>query len=130
MPAMSHDVEYTDEFETWWNDLTAREQEDVRFVVRLLGDRGTQLGDPYSSKVKGSRHGRMRELRIQSSGRPIRIFYAFDPRRTAILLIGGRKTEQDRFYREYVRRADVIYDQYLRQLRREGLLEPERGWRQ
>ena len=68
----------------------------------------------------------MRELRIQSSGRPIRIFYAFDPRRTAILLIGGRKTEQDRFYREYVRRADVIYDQYLRQLRREGLLEPER----
>ena len=51
----------------------------------------------------------MRERRIQSSGRPIRIFYAFDPRRTAILLIGGRKTEQDRFYREYVRRADVIY---------------------
>ena len=46
MPAMSNDVEYTDEFETWWNDLTAGEQEDVRFVVRLLGDRGTKLGDP------------------------------------------------------------------------------------
>ena len=71
----------------------------------------------------------MRELRIQSGGRPIRIFYAFDPRRTAILLIGGRKTEQDRFYREYVRRADAIYDEYVQQLRREGLLEPERGWR-
>ena len=124
---MSHDLEYTDEFETWWNDLTTEEQEDVRFVVRLLGEQGIRLGDPYSSKVKGSRHGRMRELRIQSGGRPIRIFYAFDPRRTAILLIGGRKTEQDRFYREYVRRADAIYDEYLQQLRREGLLEPERG---
>ena len=70
----------------------------------------------------------MRELRIQSGGRPIRIFYAFDPRRTAILLIGGRKLEQERFYREYVRRADAIYDQHIQQLRREGLLEPERGW--
>ena len=123
---MSHDLEYTDEFETWWNGLTD-EQEDVRFVVRLLGERGIRLGDPYSSKVKGSRHGRIRELRIQSGGRPIRIFYAFDPRRTAIQLIGGRKTEQDRFYREYVRRADAIYDEYLQQLRRKGLLGPERG---
>ena len=69
----------------------------------------------------------MRELRVQSGGRPIRIFYAFDPRRTAILLIGGRKTH-DRFFRDYVQRADAIYDEYLRQLRREGLLEPDRGW--
>lgn len=124
---MSCDIEYTDEFETWWNGLTVREHDDVRFVVRLLEERGTRLGTPYSSKIKGSRHGRMRELRVQSGGRPIRIFYAFDPRRTAILLIGGRKLEQDRFYREYVRRADAVYDQYLLQLRREGLVEPEKG---
>ena len=70
----------------------------------------------------------MRELRIQSGGRPVRIFYAFDPRRTAILLIGGHKREQDQFYQRYVWRADAIYDRYLQQLRREGLLEPERGW--
>ena len=54
------------------------------------------------------------------------IFYAFDPRRTAILLIGGRKVDQARFYREHVRRADAVYDRYLLQLRREGLLEPEK----
>ena len=124
---MPSEVEYTDEFETWWNGLTAREQEEVRPVVRLLEERGTRLGDPYSSKVRGSRHGRMRELRIQSGGRPVRIFYAFDPRRTVILLIGGHKRERDRFYRHYVRRADAVYDRYLQQLRREGLLEPERG---
>ncbi len=64
---------------------------------------------------------------MTTTGRAIRIFYAFDPRRTAILLTGGRKTEQERFYQEYVRRADSIYDEYLRQIRSEGLLEPRRG---
>ena len=69
----------------------------------------------------------MRELRVQSAGRPIWIFYAFDPRRTVILLIGGHKLEQDGFYREYVRRADSVDDEYLLQIRREGLLAPEYG---
>ena len=125
---MFHNVEYTDEFEAWWNGLTLREQSDAAKVVDLLVARGTALGSPQSSQVKSSRHPHMRELRIQSGGCPIRIFYAFDPRRTAILLIGGRKLEQERFYWEYVRRADAIYDQHIQQLRREGLLEPERGW--
>ena len=125
---MSHDVEYTNEFEAWWNGLTLREQSDAAKVVDLLVARGTALGSPQSSQVKGSRHPHMRELRIQSGGRPMRIFYAFDPRRTAILLTGGRKAGQDRFYREHVRRADAIYDEHLQAIRREGLLEPERGW--
>lgn len=125
---MSHNVEYTDEFEAWWNGLTLREQTDAAKVVDLLVARGTSLGSPQSSQVKSSRHPHMRELRIQSGGRAIRIFYAFDPRRTAILLIGGRKMQRERFYREYVRQADTIYDEYIHQLRREGLLEPEIGW--
>lgn len=64
----------------------------------------------------------MRELRIQSGGRPLRVFYAFDPRRTAILLIGGDQTGDDRFYAEYVPRADNLYDEYIEELRKEGLL--------
>ena len=64
----------------------------------------------------------MRELRIQSGGRPLRVFYAFDPRRTVILLIGGDKTGDDRFYTEYVPRADNLYDEYIEELRKEGLL--------
>ena len=64
----------------------------------------------------------MRELRVQNGGNPLRVFYAFDPRRTAILLIGGDKTGQDRFYREYVKLADDLYDVYLHELRAEGLL--------
>ena len=64
----------------------------------------------------------MRELRVQRGGRPIRIFYAFDPRRTSILLIGGDKTGNDRFYDEYVPLADRLYDEYLSELNQEGLI--------
>ena len=65
----------------------------------------------------------MRELRIQSGGRPVRVFYAFDPRRTVILLIGGDKTGDDRFYERFVPLADRLYDEHLQELKEEGLIE-------
>ena len=64
----------------------------------------------------------MREHRIQHQGRPYRVLYAFDPRRTAILLIGGEKTGDDRWYDTVVPRADALFDEHLQTLRREGLL--------
>ena len=76
----------------------------------------------YSSGVESSRHSHMRELRIQSGGRPIRVFYAFDPRRSAILLVGGDKTGDGRFYHRHVRLADSLYDEHLDELREEGLI--------
>jgi hypothetical protein len=83
---------------------------------------GPALPFPHSSGINGSRHAHMRELRVQSGGNPLRIFYAFDPRRAAILLIGGDKTGKDRFYEEYVPRADDLYDAHLRELKAEGLI--------
>jgi hypothetical protein len=62
----------------------------------------------------------MRELRIQHQGRPVRVFYAFDPRRAAILLIAGDKTGDDRFYDRMVPIADRLYDEHLDQLKRDG----------
>jgi hypothetical protein len=64
----------------------------------------------------------MRELRVQSGGRPLRVFYAFDPRRSAILLIGGDKTGDDRFYERMVPIADQLYDDYVAEIRKEGLI--------
>lgn len=61
----------------------------------------------------------MRELRIQHKGRPYRILYAFDPRRTAILLLGGNKTGNDRWYEQYVSMADRLYDEHLQELEQE-----------
>lgn len=115
-------VEHTDEFALWWGGLPDNRQDDVAAVVVLLMEYGPSLGFPHSSSISGSRHSHMRELRIQSGGRPIRIFYAFDPRRTAILLIGGDKTGDGRFYERMLRAADALYDDYIDEIRREGLI--------
>ena len=117
---MSWNVEYTDEFGTWWATLGQSEQEDISAVVQVLMELGPGLPFPYSSGIEGSKHGDMRELRVQTGGRPIRIFYAFNPVRTAILLIGGDKTGNKRFYKKMVPIADRLYDEHIAELQREG----------
>lgn len=117
---MGWNVEYTNEFAAWWEKLTDAQQNDIDQVVGLLEACGPLLSFPYSSGIVGSQHAHMRELRIQSGGRPIRIFYAFDPQRIAILLIGGDKTGNDRFYDIYIPIADRLYDEYLEERRQEG----------
>ncbi|MFH0821461.1 MAG: type II toxin-antitoxin system RelE/ParE family toxin [Pseudomonadota bacterium] len=116
---MKWDIEYTDEFGEWWDVLTEEEQESMDAGVELLEDYGPNLSFPYSSGVKGSKHNHMRELRIQHAGRPFRVLYAFDPRRCAILLIGGDKTGNDHWYEEYVPIADRLYYEHLETLKRE-----------
>jgi hypothetical protein len=117
---MEWPVEYTDAFGDWWDSLTDAEQEDINAVVILLQRFGPALRFPYSSSLVSSRHAHMRELRVQHAGRLYRMLYAFDPRRTAILLIGGEKTGGDRWYETYVPLADRLYDNDLAQLRQEG----------
>jgi len=115
---MAWDVEYTDEFGAWWETLDA-EQEDIAALVEELENRGPHLPFPYSSGVESSKYAHMRELRVQSAGSPIRIFYAFNPMRTAILLIGGDKTGDDRFYERMVPVADRLYARHLEELKKE-----------
>ena len=117
---MACEVEFTDEFGAWWDGLTVGEQESVRAYVRLLAEFGVALKHPYCSGVTGSKYSHMRELRVQHQGRPYRVLYAFDPRRAALLLIGGDKTGNDRWYEVFVPIADRIYDEHLEQLRAEG----------
>src|SRR5258706_172018 len=120
---MSWEVEFTDEFEAWWNTLDGDEQVSVATTIDLLRSKGPSLPFPHSSDVRGSRHGRMRELRIQHGGKPYRVLYTFDPRRVAILLLGGRKTGDDRWYEENIPHADELYERHLEELRREGEIE-------
>jgi hypothetical protein len=116
---MEWPVEYTDEFGNWWDTLTESEQISIDAHVRRLEKRGPNLPFPYSSAIAGSRYGHLRELRVQSGGRPLRIFYAFDPRRMAILLIGGDKTGDGRFYERMIPLADRLYDEHLAELAKE-----------
>jgi hypothetical protein len=116
---LAWEVEFSDEFEWWWDALSAAEQKSVDFTVSPLQRAGPALKMPHSSGVETSRHRHMRELRIQHQGRPYRVLYAFDPRRAAMLLIGGDKTGNNRWYGEYVPVADAIYDRHLRELENE-----------
>lgn len=99
--------------------LDEREQENIRVAVDKLEERGPALGRPLVDTVKGSRHPNMKELR--PLGGNIRVLFAFDPRRSAILLIGGDKTGRwQEFYEEAIPEADALYETYLEELREEG----------
>jgi hypothetical protein len=115
-------VEFTDEFEDWWNDLTESEQEDIASVVGVLRANGPGLRRPHVGPIVTSKHPNMKELIIQHKGRPYRVLFAFDPRRTAILLMGGDKTGNDRWYEVFVPVADDLYDDHLAELKKEGLI--------
>jgi hypothetical protein len=120
IPSVEWEVEFTGEFERWWSSLTEEEQEDINAKVILLQSYGPALRRPHSDAVASSRHAHMKELRIQHAGRPYRVLYAFDPRRRAILLIGGDKTGNDRWYEEFVPVADRLYKQHLATLKKES----------
>ena len=105
------DVVYTDEFRVWWDALSETQQEDIAHGVDLLQARGHGLGFPWTSAIKGAGFA-LRELRVQSKGRPIRVFYAFDPARLAVLLIGGEKKGQPRFYERMIRLSERLWNEY------------------
>ena len=110
-------VEYTDEFESWWNSLTEGEQDDLDASVELLENTGPSLRRPNADTVYDSRHTNMKELITQSGGTPLRTFFAFDPNRSAILLIGGDKTGDKRFYDKMIPVADNLFDKHLEDLK-------------
>ena len=115
-------VEYTDQFEDWWLTLSEQEQEAVTAAVEALEDRGPALGRPFVDVIQASRHANMKELRPR--GGNIRVMFAFDPLRTAILLIGGDKTGHwESWYEEMVPIADALYDEHLRAIEKEGAQE-------
>jgi len=113
------EVEYTDEFGAWWENLTDEEQETVTDAVDALQLHGPALGRPFVDTIKGSHHSNMKELRPRRGN--IRVLFAFDPRRTAILLLGGDKTGRwEAWYQRMIPIADRLYDEHLASLRQEG----------
>lgn len=113
---MAWEVEFTDEFEQWWNDLSQAQQEEIRAKVKLLEDRGPVLPRPHSDVIKASKHPNMKELRGHVDEAALRVLYAFDPRRTAILLLGGDKTGNPGWYNKFVPIADALFDEHLKEI--------------
>jgi hypothetical protein len=122
IPNVEWEIEFTDEFGEWWDDLTEEEQDAVAVKVGLLRQLGPVLRRPHSGSISASRHSNMKELIIQHAGRPYRLQSAFDPRRAAILLIGGDKAGDERWYEKIVPIADRLFDEHLVMLEKEGLI--------
>ena len=116
---MGWEVEYTNQFGEWWDNLAEEEQEAVTAAVNVLERSGPSLGRPLVDTVKQSRHKNMKELIPPASD--IRVLFAFDARRAAILLIGGDKSgEWSAWYDRMVPVADDLFDEHLRELESEG----------
>lgn len=114
------DVEGTDEFEQWFRDtLDARERAAVGRVLELLTERGLRLGRPHVDTLAGTTLANLKELRAHTNVAELRVLFAFDPRRTAILLLGGNKAGKwDRWYRQAIPQAEALYSQHLETLQR------------
>lgn len=113
-------VATTGEFDKWFASLGDDEKVEVIAKVELLKVFGPQLRRPHADTLGGSRHANMKELRADTSTSVLRIAFAFDPARQAILLIGGDKggVSQKRFYKMLIERADALFDAHLAGLRK------------
>ena len=109
-------IQTTDIFDTWFDVLNDADRSNVLAALMVLREHGPQLARPYADTVYGSTHANMKELRIQSKGRPLRALFAFDPQRTAIILCAGDKAgNEKRFYKQLIPLADRIFTEHLEQ---------------
>jgi hypothetical protein len=121
---MADEVIHTDEFAEWFGALDEADQDTVAFLVHLLEIKWLALGAPYSSALRGTRHP-LRELRSNHHNVPLRIVYAFSRERNAVLIIGGDKTGNPRFYDEMIPLAERLWEKYLQE--RDALLASTAG---
>jgi hypothetical protein len=125
MSGAAWEVELTPQAERWYVGLKPRDAERIAAAFDQLERQGPQLGRPTADSVKGSRHQNMKELR--SFGGNLRALFAFDPRRHAIVLLGGDKTNDWRgWYQRNIPAADRLYDDHLRKLGKTAEWQPTR----
>jgi hypothetical protein len=105
----------TEEFTAWYESLDENATKAVLMVVDLLEARGVTLPFPFSSAIQGSRYA-LRELRQKAGHQQLRVIYAFDPKRQAVLLLGGDKTGDDRFYEWVIPQAERVWERYLKEM--------------
>jgi len=106
-------IDRTDQISKWIKELDEDAKEVIFKGLLILREIGPSLGRPHVDTVKESRHKNMKELRIQNRQRVFRILFAFDPDRKAILLVGGDKRGDKRFYQTMVPLADYLFDEHL-----------------
>lgn len=102
----------TDQMVEWYRSLSEAQAVAVDRYVAMLEEIGIALGHPYSSAIRGTLVA-LRELRCSAGRSELRVLYAFDPSRNAVLLVGGDKSGDKRFYEWIVPLAERIWGEYL-----------------
>jgi hypothetical protein len=118
---MKWDVSFCDAFDVEFQEFDVPLQNELLARLSLLGDTGPSLGRPHVDTLKGSRHPNMKELRFSLGRQPYRFLFAFDPLRNAVVLVGGSKAGDARFYDRLIPIADDRYDRHL------ATLQPQEG---
>lgn len=113
-------VQFHDEFLEEFSSFSHTVQDEILALARLLAHQGPQLRRPHCDTLNGSRYPNMKELRFSVPDGAWRVAFAFDPERSAILLVGGSKSgvSSDRFYRDLIRVADGRFRNHLESLDR------------
>lgn len=110
-------VSLTSQAQSFIDGLDQDDKRAVLGTIRLLHERGPQLGRPYADVLSTSRHSNLKELRIRRNDKEFRVLFAFDSNRKAILLTGGDKLAYpggpDAFYRRFIPEADDLLDAHL-----------------
>jgi hypothetical protein len=109
-------IKQTPEFQEWFEEIDLRLQNDTAEHLELICMFGPQLKRPYADTIKGSQLKNLKELRFRSGTAVIRVFYIFDPERSAVLLIGGDKSGSgDKiFYEKMIDLSEKIYSRYIK----------------
>ena len=110
---------YRSRYANWFGKCGESLQDEILAHLEVLRTMGPNLGRPRVDHIKGSKHQNMKELRIQFKGDPVRILFAFDLKRRAVLLLGGAKTGDKDWYRRNVPLADQELTLHLNELEKE-----------
>jgi hypothetical protein len=84
----------------------------------LLEERGPLLGRPYVDTLKGSKITNLKELSVQHKTEPIRILFAFDPMQQAVIILGGSKQGDKRWYDTNIPIAEKLFFDHIEKQRK------------
>ncbi len=112
-------MDFDPAFEPEFEALAEAVQDELLARAQVLEQFGPHLGRPSVDTLNGSKHANMKELRFDADDGVWRVAFAFDPKRTAILLVAGDKsgTSEKRFYKQLIKRADERFDAHLERLK-------------
>ncbi|CAO5020921.1 hypothetical protein NIES3806_09310 [Microcystis aeruginosa NIES-3806] len=118
---MEWNIIFDEAFRDWLYEQEETVQDSILAYIGLLKQKGPLLGRPYVDTLQGSRYPNLKELRVQHQGQPWRVLFAFDPIRQAIMLVGGNKTGDKRWYEKNIPIAEKRFEAYLKTLTEQNL---------